>query len=143
MINEQRLRNALASNMRYLRLLKNPHISQLALARSIGTTQKSISRYERGEAMPPLCILVAIAEYYGCTVDELLQEGKPTEKTPMGKIPVEKKPKETIPTKKSMKNGDLKDGNITERNLTESMPAERETTEKRIANRKIAKRKAA
>lgn len=108
MINEQRLRNALARNMRYLRLLKNPHISQLALARSIGTTQKSISRYERGEAMPPLCILVAIAEYYGYTVDELLQE---------------KMPAKTMPTQKSM----------TERNITERNMAKRETAEKKIA----------
>lgn len=80
MINEQKLRKALAGNMLCLRLLKKPHISQQALARFTGTTQKSISRYERGEATPPLCILAAIAEYYGCTVDELLREGKPVEK---------------------------------------------------------------
>lgn len=108
MINEQKLRKALAGNMLCLHLLKKPRISQQALARFIGTTQKSISRYECGEAMPPLCILVAIAGYYGCTVDELLQE---------------KKPEKTMPTQRSM----------TERNITERNMAKRETAEKKIA----------
>lgn len=80
MINEQRLRNNLAKNMKYLRLIKKPRISQKALAHYTGTTQRSISRYECGEALPPLYILAGIARYFGCTMDELLQDGLPKKK---------------------------------------------------------------
>ena len=80
MINEQLLRNNLARNLRTLRLMKDPYISQEALAHYTGTTQRSISRYERGEILPPLYILAGIARYFGCTMDELLQDRLPEKK---------------------------------------------------------------
>ena len=73
-VNELNLKRTLAGNLRYLRLLKNPHISQQMLANHLGITQKSISRYECGEVLPPAYILAAIAGYFGCTVDALLRE---------------------------------------------------------------------
>ena len=73
-VNETRLKRTLASNLRYLRFLKKPHISQQMLAKHLGITQKSISRYECGEVLPPAYILAAIAGYFGCTVDALLRE---------------------------------------------------------------------
>ena len=80
MFNEQQLRKNLARNLRYLRFSKSPPISQNKLADHAGTTQKSISRYACGEILPPLYILAGIARYFGCTMDELLQDGLPEKK---------------------------------------------------------------
>lgn len=76
-VDEETLRKNLAGNMRYLRLKHSPRISQSMLARKIGTTQKSISNYEKAYCLPPAHVLAALAECFGLTMDELLQERLP------------------------------------------------------------------
>lgn len=79
-INEEKLRNNLACNMRYLRLMRKPRMSQAALAKKLGVTRKSIYRYETAACLPPIHILMAMAEYFGYTTDELLDTKLPAKK---------------------------------------------------------------
>ena len=56
--------------LKELRTKRN--ISQVKLAMDLGTTQNSISRYENGEREADYKTLVAIADYFGVSVDYLL-----------------------------------------------------------------------
>lgn len=76
-VDEEILRKNLAVNMRYLRLKHSPRISQTMLARKIGTTQQSISNYEKAYCLPPAHVLAALAECFGLTMDELIQQPVP------------------------------------------------------------------
>lgn len=78
LIDEETLRNNLARNLRYLRTSKICGISQEALARKIGVTPKSISRYETGICLPPSHVLAAFSKYFGYSMDELLAERLPS-----------------------------------------------------------------
>jgi len=69
---EKLLKNNLAKNMRYLRLRGSPRISQKTLAKKLGTTQRSISRYEQALCLPPLQILADMAAYFSLSIAELL-----------------------------------------------------------------------
>ena len=71
---EQRLRLRLARNLRRLRLSHSPCLSQKALAKKLGVTQKSISRYENALCLPPAHVLIALAEEFGLTTDALFME---------------------------------------------------------------------
>lgn len=79
-VNEDYLKQNLARNMRYLRLNRSPRISQTMLANKLGVTQKSISKYESAVLLPPPHILVAMAQCFGFTTDELLSETLPGKK---------------------------------------------------------------
>lgn len=48
------------------------HMTQEALAERIGVTNKTISRWERGNYMPDIEMLQALSQIYGVSVDELL-----------------------------------------------------------------------
>ena len=48
------------------------NISQVKLAMDLDTTQNSISRYENGEREADYKTLIAIADYFGVSVDYLL-----------------------------------------------------------------------
>lgn len=78
LIDEETLRNNLARNLRYLRTSRTFNMSQEALARKIGITPKSISRYETGICLPPSHVLAALSKYFGYSMDELLAERLPS-----------------------------------------------------------------
>lgn len=59
-------------NLKYLRLSKSPPISQESLAQRLGTTQKCISQYERGDCLPSVTFVMQLAQYYHLTTDDLL-----------------------------------------------------------------------
>lgn len=59
-------------NLKYLRLSKSPPISQESLAQRLGTTQKCISQYERGDCLPSVAFVMQLAQYYHLTTDDLL-----------------------------------------------------------------------
>ena len=61
-------------NLKYLRLSKNPPISQEALARILKTTQNSISSYETGTNLPPASFLLQLSWYAHVSVDDLLSK---------------------------------------------------------------------
>lgn len=79
-VNEETMKQNLARNMRYLRLSRSPRISQQTLANKLGTTQASISLYETAIQLPPAHILVAMAQCFGFTTDELLSDSLPDRK---------------------------------------------------------------
>lgn len=53
-------------------LRKKRHISQVKLAMDLNMNQNTISRYERGEHEADYDTLIAIADYFGVSVDYLL-----------------------------------------------------------------------
>lgn len=78
LIDEETLKNNFARNLRYLRTAKTGGMSQEALARKIGVTCKSISRYETGICLPPSHVLAAFSKYFGYSMDEMLAQRLPS-----------------------------------------------------------------
>lgn len=57
-----------------IKLLRNEkNISQEALAKSITSNQKQISKWERGQIEPNIDMLKKLADYFGVTVDYLIE----------------------------------------------------------------------
>jgi len=53
-------------------LREDSDVKQKELADALGVSQRAYSHYENGTRKIPLDILVALAEYYGCSTDYLL-----------------------------------------------------------------------
>lgn len=76
---------------RLVALRKENGYSQEVLAEKLGLSRQSISKWERAEASPDTDNLIALAQVYNMTLDELLGNGESTpkketkvkEKTPM------------------------------------------------------------
>lgn len=62
--------------MNFRKFRKRAGLTQTELAKVIGVTQSAAGSWERGEAYPRVAKLKELADLYGCTVDELLQEDK-------------------------------------------------------------------
>ena len=56
------------------RIRKERRVSQNDLAQSIGVTQGTVSNWETGHMMPTLENLIAIAKFFGCKVDDLIDK---------------------------------------------------------------------
>lgn len=56
--------------------------SQEELAEKIGVSRQAISKWERSESSPDTDNLIALANLYGVTIDELLNGAEPPKKTP-------------------------------------------------------------
>ncbi len=54
-------------------LRKERGLTQEQLAQELGTTNKTISRWETGTYLPPVEMLQLLSEMYGLTINELLQ----------------------------------------------------------------------
>lgn len=59
--------------MRLKEIRKAKGISQLKLAMDLNTNQNTISRYETGEREPGITELIKLADYFGVSVDYLLE----------------------------------------------------------------------
>ena len=59
-------------------LRKEKGMTQAELADALGVTNKAVSKWETGEAMPETSLLLPISRIFGVTVDELL-DGKRAE----------------------------------------------------------------
>jgi len=64
-LNQQEL---LAKNLVYYR--KASGLTQLELAEKFNYSDKSISKWERGEGFPDIFVLKSLADFYGITVDD-------------------------------------------------------------------------
>lgn len=62
----------IAENLKMLREEKN--LSKQRLADFCKVSLRSYARYESGETIPSLEVLMALAKYYGVTVDDLLTD---------------------------------------------------------------------
>lgn len=58
--------------MRLKELREKRRLSQITLAMELNLNQNSISRYETGEREADYATLIAIADYFGVSVDYLL-----------------------------------------------------------------------
>jgi|SRR5690554_1308116 len=74
MMNELEFKKIVSENLQYYRKLKN--LTQLELAEAINYSDKSISKWERGESLPDLFILAEIAKLYGITLNDLVSPKK-------------------------------------------------------------------
>ncbi len=59
--------------MRIKELRKSKRISQIKLGIDLNMSQNTISRYETGEREPSISDLIRIADYFGVSVDYLLE----------------------------------------------------------------------
>ena len=64
------LKDIVAKNLVELRAKAG--FTQLALAEKINYTDKAVSKWERGEALPDIRVLVKLAEIYNITVDDIV-----------------------------------------------------------------------
>ena len=65
------IKRILAKNLTDLRLRN--HLTQLELAEKLNYSDKTISKWERGESSPDISVLVEIADLFGVTLDDLVK----------------------------------------------------------------------
>lgn len=70
------IKSIVAKNITELRLLNN--MTQLELAERLHYSDKTVSKWERGESTPDIAVLVDIADVFGVSLDYLVQR-EPTE----------------------------------------------------------------
>lgn len=55
---------------------KQAKLTQQELAEKLNYTDKAVSKWERGEAIPDILVLKQIADLYGITLDDFFKEGQ-------------------------------------------------------------------
>ena len=71
-MNDEHIRHQLGANIAALR--KRSGMTQAALAERINFSDKAVSKWERGESIPDVLTLMAIAKQFDVTVDDLLKD---------------------------------------------------------------------
>ena len=56
------------------RMMKSKNITQVELSKAIGITQPLLSIYITGKSKPNIYKAYAMAEYIGCSIDDLMSE---------------------------------------------------------------------
>lgn len=74
MRNENEFKELVAENLAYYRKVNN--LTQLQLAEKLNYSDKSISKWERGESLPDIYILYTITELFGITLNDLTKKKK-------------------------------------------------------------------
>ena len=64
-----------------IELRKKNKLTQMELAEKLNFSNKSISKWERAECLPDLAILKQLADFYGITVNDFLNESGDIKKT--------------------------------------------------------------
>ncbi|MGM9637909.1 MAG: helix-turn-helix domain-containing protein [Eubacteriales bacterium] len=72
MIDEAKLRQTIADNLIYYR--KRAGLTQAELAATLNYSDKSVSKWERGDGIPDVIVLSILADYYSIEVGDLLHE---------------------------------------------------------------------
>ncbi len=72
---EQEFKNNVAKKIAYYRKLNG--ITQSELAEVLNYSDKSVSKWERGEGLPDAYVLSKIAEHFGVTLNDLTTEKEP------------------------------------------------------------------
>ena len=72
MINENIVKERIANNLKHYR--KSKKLTQFQLAEKLNYSDKSISKWERGEAIPDVLILMKLADFYNITINDFLGE---------------------------------------------------------------------
>lgn len=66
------LKETIAANL--IRLRQEVGLTQAQLAEKLNYTDKAVSKWERGESIPDLRVLIQLAEIYNITVDDIVKE---------------------------------------------------------------------
>lgn len=74
---ENELKQNIAHNITALR--KKNNMTQAELAEQLNYSDKSISKWERGDGLPDVFVLVKIAEMFGVTVNDIVSLNSPDE----------------------------------------------------------------
>ena len=53
-------------------LRRKRQLTQTAVADAVGSTLRAYQRYEYGERTPPMDVLIALADFYDISLDELV-----------------------------------------------------------------------
>lgn len=69
---EEKLREYFARNLAHYR--KALGLTQIELAEKLNYSDKSISKWERGDGLPDLAVTAQLAEIFGLTVNDLISE---------------------------------------------------------------------
>lgn len=64
----------LGTNLRKLRLSRQPRLSQKKLAEKLGVCRTTYARYEKGQGQPPDVFVRKAAKFYKLPVNDLYQE---------------------------------------------------------------------
>ncbi len=75
MENLETINQRIAKNLIYYR--KTANLTQAELAQKINYSDKSVSKWESGNGVPDIYILLKLAELYGITVNDLVHEKAP------------------------------------------------------------------
>ncbi len=79
-------RKALAASLVSLR--KQNNITQTELGEKLNYSDKSISKWERGEGAPDLNVMVQLSDMYGVSIDEMLGRAKTQDDKSKGAMPL-------------------------------------------------------
>lgn len=77
-MDEKKLKDIIADNITYFR--KRSGLTQTKLAEMINYSDKSVSKWERGDGIPDVTVLVKLAKIFDVTVNDLVSEERPEEK---------------------------------------------------------------
>ena len=66
------LKDIIAANL--IRLRQSAGLTQLQLAEMLNYSDKAVSKWERGESIPDLRVLIQLAELYHITLDDIVSE---------------------------------------------------------------------
>jgi len=66
------LKDIIAENL--IRLRQSAGLTQLQLAEMLNYSDKAVSKWERGESIPDLRVLIQLAEIYHITLDDIVRE---------------------------------------------------------------------
>ncbi len=69
----------IAENLSFYRKLHG--LTQAELAEAIGYSDKSVSKWERGEGLPDILLFITLSEIYGITVSELVGQANRSKDT--------------------------------------------------------------
>ena len=72
---DQLIRQRIAANIAHFRKLHN--MTQSELAEKINYSDKSVSKWELGDSVPDIYVLVTLAELFNVTVNDLVSENAP------------------------------------------------------------------
>ncbi len=74
-MNEENLKKNIAKKLAFYR--KNAGLTQSELAEKISYSDKSISKWERGEGLPDVAVLVTLSELFGVSLDDFINDKAP------------------------------------------------------------------
>lgn len=69
-MDKETIKNTVAQNIVSYRKLNN--LSQLELAEKVNYSDKSVSKWERGESLPDVILLTQLAELFGVTLNDMV-----------------------------------------------------------------------